>query len=208
MKRRGRRRKAGQRYPGGQLKREQEAQDFAASMPHRKKLKAEDVTSQLGESALGRLRLEEKISQQQYDAGNDYFKLWIKYLATLAAPRWSPRTNGGESLLCAACVNGRIDECPCNIVKRKFLQKYDALRRQGWEVVKHVTRVVLYDEEPPVIHHGEPGKYLLPLLLGLDALTSSTNRTNEMQTPTTASSPTWPIGSKAQSSARARFIVR
>lgn len=94
----GRKRKQGKRFPSGKIdysmSPEQVIQfrkDVASTMPHRRNLPADRRHLELAESPLGSLALTGVISQQQFDAGNEYRKIVQRYRAVISAPNPNPQ---------------------------------------------------------------------------------------------------------------------
>lgn len=175
MRKRGRPRKAGKRFPSGKLK-APSPREIAASMPHRRWL-GEKAVDQLAENELGRLVLSAKITGIEALAGDYYIARWRGYVATLAGPR---RIGGGHfvSLDCGGCQRGEAF-CFCELRKTLWLEAHAALRAAGWPALLAVQQVALHGMECP-------SERLQPLRLGLSALaqhfglTGRTNRITKM----------------------------
>src|SRR5262245_20185506 len=159
LRKRGRPRKAGKRYPGGKLKRPS-PREIAATMPHRRAL-GDKAVDQLAENELGRLVLRNVISGIEALAGDYYAGRWRGYVATLAGPR---RLGGGHlvSLDCGGCQRGEAF-CFCELRKTLWLEAHASLRRAGWPALIAVQQVALHGMECPP-------ERLAPLRLGLSAL--------------------------------------
>jgi hypothetical protein len=80
----GRKRKSGLRYPCGRLKRQETERDAMATA-----LAARDA--RFG-SSLGRLNIQELISDQQYDAGVTFAQLYQAHHAIIGLPTPTPRS--------------------------------------------------------------------------------------------------------------------
>jgi hypothetical protein len=93
MSRPGRKRKAGAREKNGQHERKRKAEliaeavRIARSMPHRRALRSEDRSSELAESALGRLALRGVISGAERAAGELFAGAANRYRAVIDGPR-------------------------------------------------------------------------------------------------------------------------
>ena len=128
MRKRGRPRKAGKRYPGGKLKRPS-PREIAATMPHRRAL-GDKAVDQLAENELGRLVLRGIIGGSEALAGDYYAARWRGYIATLAGPR---RLGGGHlvGLDCGGCQRGEaVCFCPLIYVDQDVSMLRGLL--QGW----------------------------------------------------------------------------
>ena len=167
-RRKGRPRKAGQRYRNGNLRPKNEPAispaAIAATQPHRAGL-GERAADQLAESELGRLCLRGHISALQHLAGQRYAIQWRAYLATLDAPR-SPRRGHGRGNPCGGCISPSEDRCACERAKRSWERSTIALQAADREAVVVIARVACWDTPCPA--------WALPVLrCGLDALAES-----------------------------------
>ena len=90
--RRGRKRKEGKRYPGGQLVRDKQPSpaEIAASMPHRMAIAIEKRHDPMGECPIGRMCLAGFITADQYDAAHKFRTTVAKYRAVIDSPRDAP----------------------------------------------------------------------------------------------------------------------
>ena len=90
--RRGRKRKEGKRYPGGQLVRDKQPSpaEIAASMPHRMAIAIEKRHDPMGECPIGRMCLAGFITADQYDAAQKFRTTVAKYRAVIDSPRDAP----------------------------------------------------------------------------------------------------------------------
>jgi hypothetical protein len=88
----GRKRKSGRRYRNGRLAQEKalDIKAIAAAMPHRRMLPAEGRHGQRAESAFGRLRLVNMITEDQYLAGESFRDIIRRYRAVIESPNPSP----------------------------------------------------------------------------------------------------------------------
>lgn len=163
-RRRGRPRKNGPRHSNGHLKRQpaDSPRALAARMPHRRGF-GEHALDQGAESELGRMVLRGEIDPTQALAGETYARLWRGYLATLDAPRWPWRGQGRETA-CVGCPAPEEREfCRCDLLRRIWLEAYNALKSTGSGVEPLVRRVGI-DDRPC------PAGSLLGLIRGLSAL--------------------------------------
>lgn len=91
MGRPGRRRESRARFRGGRLKPRRKEIDertrIARSQPHRRDLRSHDRSSQMAESALGRLALRRVVTPAAHAAGEAFAAIVAKYRATIEAPR-------------------------------------------------------------------------------------------------------------------------
>jgi hypothetical protein len=93
MTRAGRKRKAGARYRGGQLKRQPKPQQLeervrvARALPHRRGLKSNDRMSEFAESSLGRLSLMGLVSRGERAAGEAFAGIVGRYRGVIGGPR-------------------------------------------------------------------------------------------------------------------------
>ena len=96
----GRKRKPGKRYPGGQLVKDKPPSpaEIAASMPHRRAIPPrregnkwiDQRSDERGECPIGRLRLANFVSADQYDAAEKFRATVAKYKAVIDSPRDAP----------------------------------------------------------------------------------------------------------------------
>lgn len=87
-RRAGRKRKIRDRKPCGRLKPEKHPDDKkrASRQPHRRALKDEDRMSEKAESTLGRLSLQDVISNAHYEAGELYARVTGRYRSVIDSP--------------------------------------------------------------------------------------------------------------------------
>ena len=112
-RRAGRKRKSGDRYPSGGLKKKESPDDVlrirTSRQPHRRTLKDELRLDERASSALGRLHLKGIISAECYDAGARYAYLVGQYLSVIE----SPKSTAGSGLGGAGCAverEGTVDK--------------------------------------------------------------------------------------------------
>lgn len=165
----GRKRKHGRRHPGGQLI--QPAVNYramAALQPHRRGLP--DPESEHATTELGRMFLQNKITEPQFLAGQEYARRIGQYRATICGPRTTVgagRWPGCNPEFCS-------DECECLRRKQDVQELQEVIMEKGLAVEIVTRHVVAYDL--PVVSN------LNYLHLGLQALATHlhlTNRTNK-----------------------------
>lgn len=95
MARAGRKRKAGQRQPNGQLKRDYNADKLRAAVVDQRmkhfRLTKEQALSDKAVSAIGRAQLYGQITEAQYQAGEEYLRRWVKHALVMGIPMPSAR---------------------------------------------------------------------------------------------------------------------
>jgi hypothetical protein len=167
-RRRGRPRKAGNRYKSGNLRPTHEPAispaAVAATQPHRKGL-GDRAADQKAESELGRLALRGQISGLQYLAGQRYAAQWRAYLATLEAPRSLQRGHGRGQACNPADCRERGANCACDLARRSWLRSAFALHAIPGGIIV-TARVCCWDVPCPIWG-------LALLRSGLDALAES-----------------------------------
>jgi hypothetical protein len=164
MTRRGRKRRAGLRHPGGELKRPQfDFRGLATLQPHRVWLPESKRLDQKAASPLGCLNLLGALSDAQYRAGVRYAVVVGKYRAVIETP--SATSGAGRGYDCPGDPRCGRDRHPCECRRRK--QRYDAAFAAVLEAGQRAARAV-----GRVAVHGEPcPRGALPdLKRGLDAL--------------------------------------
>jgi hypothetical protein len=149
-RRRGRPRKNGPRHGNGHLKRQPAASPraIAARMPHRSGL-GDRAVEQNAESELGRMVLRGELDPTLALAGETYARLWRGYLATLDAPRWPWRGQGRETACVGCPAPDEREFCRCDLLRRIWLEAYNALKSTGSGVEPLVRRVVIDDVACP-----------------------------------------------------------
>jgi hypothetical protein len=165
MARRGRKRKAGPRHPGGDLVRVQfDPRGLSGLQPHRVWLPQEQRLDQKAASPLGCLNLLGVLGDAQYLAGVRYAVVVGQYRAVIETPRAT--AGAGRGYDCAGDPQcGRDGAAPCECRRRK--QRYDAafaaVIEAGQRAARAVARVAVHGEQCP--------RGALPdLKRGLDAL--------------------------------------
>jgi len=170
LRRRGRKRKAGQRYRCGRLSITPDRNDGNTNTVFEtrcrqdeinpKKADRKEILDPLRGHVLGRLLLSEMISEAQNDAGQKYEKTYHNWARTNDIPRITPPAGSyGQS------VPGRDDvpDDEAKVAQRAYFEVADALeqvnRGTRWEVI----RVCLEGAEP---------KNIAALCFGLDRLVS------------------------------------
>ena len=141
MSRAGRKRKPGDRYPNGQLKRRKPDVDDrirTSRQPHRRMLKAEDRTHEEAESPIGRLWLkghlklksdpDEVPARDRYDAADMFAKVVGEYRSVIGSPRDVAGSGRGYPCDPSACAkpDGQ-DDCQCLKRRRRYEAAYLAL---------------------------------------------------------------------------------
>ena len=164
MARRGRKRKIGHRYPGGELVRvEFDVRNLATLQPHRVWLPQEKRMDQKAASPLGCLNLLGVLTDAQYLAGVRYAVVVGKYRAVIETPR--AISGAGRGYDCPGDLKcGREGaSCECRRRKERYDAAFAAVLEPGQRAARAVARVAV---------HGEPcPRGALPdLKRGLDAL--------------------------------------
>jgi len=113
-----------------------EPNEIAQAMPHRKEVAPEIRHDPMAETKLGRLRLVNRITVPQYDAGVKYRDIVGRYRAAICAPRGiSTPSRGGEM----------SDEMALKL-KDKYDAAFEALEDgAGNRAAKAVAHVAVYD---------------------------------------------------------------
>lgn len=149
-RRRGRPRKTGARHKSGHLKRtaadpNDSPRAIAARMPHRRSL-GELALDPRAETALGRLFLQELISEPQLTAGEVYARMWRGYVSTLNAPG-TPGEAQGRVSACGGCPSPEDRKyCLCDLRRRIYAEATEVLTSTGRGVAPLVRVVVIYDQ--------------------------------------------------------------
>ena len=167
-RRRGRPRKAGNRYKSGNLRPTHEPAispaAVAATQPHRAGL-GDCAADQKAESVLGRMALLGQITGLQFLAGQRYAAQWRAYLATLDGPR-SPQRSQGRGQSCLGCPTAaEREKCACDLARRSWVRSASALHAIPGGIVV-TARVCCWDVPCPIWG-------LAMLRSGLDALALS-----------------------------------
>jgi len=143
VRRRGRKRKAGQRQRDGRLvKAWVSVAQVAATMPHRKGLA--HPADQRAESELGRMVLRGELEEEEGLAGEQYRREWRRYVVTLSAPRDLGKVAGGKSRCNECAVASREFFCLCEARKRAWDEAREVLCDTG--TTRVVDRLVLQDQ--------------------------------------------------------------
>src|SRR5262245_2660903 len=163
-RRRGRPRKAGQRYRSGDRRKPAKPavspREIAARMPHRRGL-GEKAVDQRAETELGRLVLRGTLTPDQGLAGETYLALWRGYVWTLAGPR-EMASGGGHGFTCGGCVE--VKHCRCWFRRKVYEEAHEELLRAcGYRVHAVIAKVVIGDD-------ACVGDEIEGLQLGLSAL--------------------------------------
>src|SRR5260221_37450 len=141
MKRRGRHRKDGSRYPSGELHklRRESVREIAATMPHRRGL-GDEAVSTWAETPLGRLYLLQQITLEQAHAGEEFARRWHRYLATIDGPRLAAGGDAKRPFDCDGCSGPDVSVCACII----RLQEYCAACAELPHATRSfVTRIII-----------------------------------------------------------------
>jgi hypothetical protein len=115
---------------------------MAARMPHRRGL-GEHALDQDAENELGRMVLRGELDATLALAGETYGRLWRGYLATLDAPRWPWRGQGRETACVGCPAPAEREFCRCDLLRRIWLEAYNALKSTGGGVERLVRSVVI-----------------------------------------------------------------
>jgi hypothetical protein len=191
MSRRGRKRRKGLRRPNGRLvhERGESPREIAARMPHRRAL-GENALDYRAESALGRLAIAGRITDEQFVAGTAFRRSWGVYLSTIMPPR-AIGVPSGAFWGCEGCPQTQ-DRAKCVCARRRafYEDANRALHKAGNAAVAIVKLIVLHDW---------PIGNSVPLHLGLDALALhfGLTRANEQGSNNRRSQSTRPPGDRA-----------
>lgn len=153
VERRGRKRKAGKRYPSGDLVKQQEvmaARLIAFRQPHRQEVPESKRHEQEAEWPFGRLFLRGIISEVEYRAGKlygrDVQRYRSHYLADVPDPNppsiagfMQPVHGGG----------GPVDDATANKIKDSYNNAVEALFDAGQRAAKAVARMCVFGEGCP-----------------------------------------------------------
>lgn len=150
IERRGRKRKAGPRYPSGGLIREkiEEPNVIALRMPHRADVPHALAHDQKAETVLGRYSLNGLITALEYDAGVYYRGVVARQLAAIGAPKSDVPSCTGEAM--SRGKAGGLDDDESIRRKSAYDQAYEAAEEGGGQRgAKALARVAIYDERCP-----------------------------------------------------------
>jgi hypothetical protein len=154
IERRGRPKKPGKRYPSGDLVKEREvleARIIAFRQPHRQSVPENVRHDPRAETLFGRMMLEGKISEVQYNAGVRYRKAVRRYRAHFIPefPNPEPGSIGGYMQPTPPSRREPLDD---KEERRIFDAREDAyiaiLDAGGQRACKAVARVAVWDEQP------------------------------------------------------------
>jgi hypothetical protein len=141
----GRKRKTTTREPNGRAQRTSiDVKAVAQTMPHRQEVKPEIRHDPLAETKLGRLRLNGWITQPQYEAGDKYREIVLRYRAVIDAPR-------GEQSLAGVIVgpwggSGALDDDEARRRKDQYDAAFEALEcGAGNRAARAVAHVAIYN---------------------------------------------------------------
>lgn len=122
------------------------ALDLLAGQPHRRGLPEGQRLDPLAESSLGRLRLCDKISDEQVEAG----RLFALCVGAFRAVFKAPRGVGASSGIGSNCPTGGCGEfligCHCQASRDRYCAAYEALAASGRPAVMAVNAVVIQGE--------------------------------------------------------------
>lgn len=143
----GRKRKAGKRHPNGELANEQKQIDLAhriaIAQPHRQSVSQSQRFDQKAGTELGRLRLRQILTEEQYEAGRKYTALVARYRASIEAPK------EGQSIAGAMEPRGGgiITIEAARIIRQEYDDAFCALGDCGRPATKLVNHVAVHDRE-------------------------------------------------------------
>src|SRR5262245_64131701 len=161
-RRRGRPRKAGQRYRSGDRRKPAKPavspREIAAGMPHRRGL-GDLAVDQRAESELGRLVLRGQLDATQGQAGETYLALWRGYVWTLAGPRELAQGDG-HGFSCAGCAE--VKHCRCWFRRKAWEEARTVLWDAGGAMLLAMVEYTVLEDRPP--------QYLGTLQFGLAVL--------------------------------------
>jgi hypothetical protein len=147
----GRKRRLGDRHPGGLLvRRDVDFRELAARQPHRVWLPESKRLDQKAASPLGCLNLLHVLSDQHYLAGVRYAVVVGEYRTVLETPRVT--AGSGRGYDCPGDIDcGRDPARPCECRRRK--DRYDAafaaLIEAGQKAARAVAHVAVHGEQCP-----------------------------------------------------------
>lgn len=148
VERRGRKRKSGNRHPGGQLVDEKppDRKVVALRMPHRQDVPRHLAHDAKAESVLGRYNLNGRITNIEYDAAIWYRGVVQRYRATIHCPSPDPKSIAGETVRGAPT---EFTEEEARTRKEACDGAYQAAMEAGQKGAKYLARVVVFDEQCP-----------------------------------------------------------
>jgi len=161
LNRKGRKRKSGRREPSGRARRAPvDYRAMAAKNPDRRGLPEALRTHERAGSALGRLNLKKRISDNEYEAGQRYSVIVGAYRAMIGVP--GHLSGGGWGFDCGGfgCPDNP-DACICLARKNRYDAAYCTIRTHAAHMA--VNAVAIHD-------HDIPPDELVHLRVGLSAL--------------------------------------
>lgn len=171
---RGRKRKPGNRHACGKLVQEKpiDPKVIALRMPHRRSVPAELAHDPLAETALGRYRLQRRITLAEWQAGDWYSGVVGRYRRDLESPNPNPPSISGAitgkseeepAPQGQPKVDMRTDQERARDNKETYNGAFEAMHEEGHHAQKWVARVVVYNEECPSEHFHQMRRGLLAL---------------------------------------------
>jgi hypothetical protein len=167
----GRKRHSGARYPCGQLMdpakapvTEEEkaiAKVIAIRQPHRQDVPAELRHDAAAENVLGRLFLSEKITREQHEAGKWYAGVVRRYRQLIMAPNCNPGSISGVTIV-GSGGPVHIEDDEAERRKSIYNAAFELLDGIGQRVAKAVAHTAVHDRPA--------GDGLKLLVIGLEAL--------------------------------------
>lgn len=163
----GRKRKSGKRQPNGQLSRETKDSPVlvAATMPHRQEVGEAVRHDPKAESQLGRLRLNSWITEAQYDAGERYREIVMRYRAVIDAP-------GGERSMAGVIVGpwggaSMLSDEEATRRREKYNAAFEALEcGAGNQAARSVAHCAVNGRGEWQLHHLKSGLTALAVHFG------------------------------------------
>ena len=167
MARAGRKRKPGQREPSGKRQRvysDDAARRQTAAQRKRYGLRGADLLDDGAGSVLGRAFLSGQITEQQYEAGEEFLRRWVRWamlsgipMPTVQALDYSREVRGGYS-------EGRPSDKQVFAARRRYLELYDRGAGGPGLAPYNLVKVVTV-EDCPSVTETEAGRTALAAAL-------------------------------------------
>jgi hypothetical protein len=124
-----------------------ERDDLAIKQPHRKKVPESEREKREAESPLGRLLLNKKISQAEYDAGCRWRDIYFNWLRSIGAPNPFPRAVDLNNSDFQRPYNSNfIDDERAEAITKAFRIGERTLKNLGRRVFDSVNAIAVYEE--------------------------------------------------------------